>query len=299
MQIYINTLSTELTSGLFSPPSADKNHVIYMDNFFTSVRLVEDLEVNKIFCVGTIRTNKLKATSELLNKGMLQTMERGDYMFQTKGSVAVTVWKDHKEIYLISNAYPVSGDQTVPRKRKEDGVVEEVPCPPALPGCNKFMGGVDQNDQKKSYYAISRKSRRWWLRIFWHFLDVAVVNAHCLYLENRQRVFHPPLLPHPPMDVLAFRCALIHAFCDGFTARKPTGRPPTVSRSLAVPGGNHCLVHVSTLGMPKGRCQHCTLQGFRRRSTAGRPRRWKETSFACSVCRVRLCKVPCYSLYHR
>jgi len=80
MQIYINTLSTELTSGLFSPPPADKNHVVYMDNFFTSVRLVEDLEVNKIFCVGTIRTNKLKATSELLNKGTLQTMERGDYV---------------------------------------------------------------------------------------------------------------------------------------------------------------------------------------------------------------------------
>ena len=166
------------------------------------------------------------------------------------------------------------------------------------PSPARNMGGVDHNDQKSFYYAITRKSRRWWLRIFYHFLDVAVVNAHCLYLENRQRAFHPPLLPQPPMDMLAFRCALIHSFCDGFSARKPTGRPPTVSRSVAVPGGNHSLVHVSALGMAKGRCQHCTLRGRHRQSTAGRPRRRRETSFACSVCRVRLCKTPCYSLYH-
>ena len=67
--------------------------------------------------MGTIRTNKLKATSELLNKGTLQMMERRDYKFWTKESVAVTVWKDN-EIYLISNAYPVSRDQTVCKKRK-------------------------------------------------------------------------------------------------------------------------------------------------------------------------------------
>ena len=183
------------------------------------------------------------------------------------------------------------------RKRKQDGVVEQVTCPPVLPGYDKFMGGVDQNDQKKSYYAINRRSQRWWLRIFWHFLDVAVVNAHCLYLENRECAFHPPLLPQPPMDLLAFRCALIHSFCDGFTARKPTGRPPAVTRSVALAVGNHHFVHVSTLGMPKGRCKHCTLRGYRRRSRAGRPRRRRETFYACSICLVHLCKTPCCNLY--
>lgn len=282
-----------------SPSPTDKNHVVYLDNFFTSVKLAEDLEAQRTFCTGTIRTNKLHAVPELLDKTTLRSMERGDYMVRTKGTIALTVWRDNKEIYLISNAYPVSGDVTVPRKRKQDGVVEEISCPPALPGYNKYMGGVDQNDQKKSYYAINRRSRRWWLRIFFHFLDVAVVNAHCLYLENRQQAFHPPLLPQPPMDVLGFRCALIHSFCDQFTARKPTGRPPSVTRPPAVLSGNHSLVHVSALGMARGRCHYCTLRKGRRQSSAGRPRRRKETSFACSVCRVRLCTTPCYSLHHR
>ncbi len=200
-----------------------------MDNFFTSVKLLEDLEAKKTFCVGTVRTNKLNNLPDLIDKGTLKAMDRGRFMWRAKENVVGTVWKDNKDIYLISNAYPVSGDTTVPRKRKNDGVVEQILCPPALSGYNKFMGGVDLNDQKKAYYAISRKSRRWWLRIFWHFLDVAVVNAHCLYQENRERAFHPPLLPQPSLDGLAFRSSLIHAMCDGFTSRKPTGRPPTDS----------------------------------------------------------------------
>ena len=84
-------------------------------------------------------------------------------MFQSKGTITPTVWKDNKDIHLISNAFPVSGEVTVPRKRKADGVVERVPCPPVLPGYNMFMGGVDLNDQKKSYYSVNRRSRRWWL----------------------------------------------------------------------------------------------------------------------------------------
>ena len=97
-----------------------------MDNFFTSVKLAEDLEAKQTFCVGTIRTNKLHTIPELCDQGTLRSMEQGDYICRTKGSIAITVWKDNKEIYLISNAYPVSGDVTVPRKRKEDGVVEMV-----------------------------------------------------------------------------------------------------------------------------------------------------------------------------
>ncbi len=225
-------------------------------------------------------------------------MKKGEYMYRTKGSDAVHVWKDRKEIYLISNAYAVSGDVTVPRKR-DDGTVEQIACPPVLPGYNRYMGGVDNNDQKASYYRISRKSRRWWLRIFWHFLDVAVVNAHCLYVENRRLAFHPPFLPQPAMDVLAFRSALIHAFCDGFTARMPTGRPPVAapSRQLLA-AGNHRLVHVRTLGMPKGRCKHCCARGVRRPSSVGRPKRRRETCYACSVCLVHLCVTLCYNVYH-
>jgi len=43
------------------------------------------------------------------------------------------------------------------------------------------MGGVDRFDKKRKCYSVSRRSRKWWLRIFYFLFDTAVVNAHALY----------------------------------------------------------------------------------------------------------------------
>ena len=73
------------------------------------MRLVDDLENEGVLVAGTVRRNKLHATPELVDKATLQTMDGGDYIFQTKGNVPVTVWKDNKEIHLISDAYLTHG----------------------------------------------------------------------------------------------------------------------------------------------------------------------------------------------
>jgi hypothetical protein len=36
----------------------------------------------------------------------------------------------------------------------------------------------------KALYEFNRKSRKWWHRIFWYFLDVTVVNAFIIYKEQ-------------------------------------------------------------------------------------------------------------------
>ena len=43
-----------------------------------------------------------------------------------------------------------------------------------------YMGGVDQADQKRKAYSCSRKSEKWWYRLFWFLLDISIVNAHIL-----------------------------------------------------------------------------------------------------------------------
>ena len=46
------------------------------------------------------------------------------------------------------------------------------------------MGGLDQNDQMKSYYAIKFRSRKWWHRVFFELLDRSIVNGHILESES-------------------------------------------------------------------------------------------------------------------
>jgi hypothetical protein len=46
------------------------------------------------------------------------------------------------------------------------------------------MGHVDKADMLKSCYEIDRKSKRWWLRIFWYFIHVTVVNTFTLFRQR-------------------------------------------------------------------------------------------------------------------
>jgi hypothetical protein len=46
------------------------------------------------------------------------------------------------------------------------------------------MGHVNKADMLKSCYEIDRKSKRWWLRIFWYFIDVTIVNTFTLFRQR-------------------------------------------------------------------------------------------------------------------
>lgn len=47
------------------------------------------------------------------------------------------------------------------------------------------MGCVDKADMLKSTYELNRKSKKWWHRIFWHFLDVTIVNSFIIYKQQK------------------------------------------------------------------------------------------------------------------
>lgn len=57
----------------------------------------------------------------------------------------------------------------------------EINCPTIVRDYNQHMGYVDKSDMLKSTYQIDRKSKKFWHRIFWHFLDVAVTNDFIIY----------------------------------------------------------------------------------------------------------------------
>ena len=79
-------------------------------------------------------------------------------------------------------------------RKKIDGkyVEMQVSIPPAIGNSNKFMGGVDLSDQIIQYYGVLRKTRKWWKTLFFHFIDVCVVNAFIFYrsLPGKEKTSH-------------------------------------------------------------------------------------------------------------
>jgi len=57
----------------------------------------------------------------------------------------------------------------------------EIDCPLIVNVYNKHMGGIDLLDSLLGQQKIKIRSRKWYLRIFYHLLDVTVVNSWLLH----------------------------------------------------------------------------------------------------------------------
>lgn len=98
------------------------------------------------------------------------------------------------------------------------GVKENVRCPQSIVDYNKFMGGVDRFDQRMSAYPIGWKSRRWWMKLFFYFVDAGIVNSY-FYEETSKKTRRRS----KPISHLQFRSKLADKLIGNFSARKRPG----------------------------------------------------------------------------
>lgn len=196
---------------------------------------------------------------------------------------------DTKHVHVLSTVYFAQDVVTVRRKNR-DGTRNSVQRPRAISEYTRRMTGVDRFDQHRTCYSVSRRSRKWWMRIFYFIIDSAVVNAHILYQSVH---------PESVLTLLQFRTALFRKLCntsfrrrrsplDGnsFTARRP--RQSAVNRKKpGVPDdirlhGQHMPEKISSFR----RCRMCSTRNNNKRSRT-----------ICSTCRVALC-IECFAAFH-
>ena len=58
------------------------------------------------------------------------------------------------------------------------------------------MGGVDANDQLLKYSHFSKRTIKWWKKVFFRLLNVCMVNAYELYKEHRKKQGLPIKFTH-------------------------------------------------------------------------------------------------------
>ena len=58
---------------------------------------------------------------------------------------------------------------------------------------NKYMLGVDKLDQLVSYYSFPHKSLKWWRKVFFWLVEVAVVNSYVIYKEQKLKHNERPI----------------------------------------------------------------------------------------------------------
>ena len=120
----VHTVVTDLVMQL-----RDKETVVYIDNFFTSIPLLQELKESSINVVGTIGTNHKRYPKVLQNRNLLKQMNRDDFHTVACKTTFCTVWKDTKHVSFLSYVHSSHGNRTISRKlrRRENAIL---PCHP-------------------------------------------------------------------------------------------------------------------------------------------------------------------------
>lgn len=251
--------------------------LVAFDNFFTSVSLMKKLHRNGIFSVGTVQINR-KGLPDMMKKK--HNLSRGEFMFESRGVVSAVKWQDSKPVTLLTTALSPKVT-TVVRRTNKDGSRTQVYCPKVVETYNAIMGGVDRFDQRKERYTIGRRSVKWWHRIFFFLIDLAIVNSYILRQLSKRR----------NEDQLTFRIGLARQLISGYSNRKRRGKPVQfLANKRMVPEE----VRLSQVG------SHFPEQGtYRRCRICSTKQNEKRTRFTCSQCKVPVCVPACFKKLHQ
>ena len=103
--------------------------------------------------------------------------------------VILVKWLDNNAVHIASNDVGVKPLGFVERCCAEEKKKKQIQCPQLILRYNKGMGGFDKADQLISLYRIKIKTKRWHIKIFWHLVDMAKLNAWLLYRRHCEFVY--------------------------------------------------------------------------------------------------------------
>jgi hypothetical protein len=203
-------------------------------------------------------------------------------------------WMDTKPVHILSTAFNPTELFEVQRMQK-NGTRAPVTCPASVVQYTKRMGGVDRLDHLRGSYSFSRRSRRWWLRIFYFALDCSIVNAHIL---------HTSVHPEDSIPMIQFQLLLFRALLANYTSRDRRagiGGQPFVRRR-----GTHKTIMQKPPGVPEdirltrvGLHMPQALPSFHRCRLCSSRKNNKRSKVQCGTCGVALCVIPCFADFHK
>lgn len=255
-----------------------KNYRLFFDNAYTTVPLMIHLFGHKLYACATVQTNRKFLHPQIVKKP--GKVDRGWYLTvqdTVHKNLTLTVWKDTSVVRFLSTmSQPHIPAKTVRRIGHE---LKTVSQPMSGHQYNRFMGGVDRFDQKRSSYTCGRCSKKVWKYIFFFLLEASIVNAWLCYRECSTRS-----IGRKKFTQFDFRHELATQLIDSYSSRK---RAAKAKLDIGKRRSDHANDY---MGGTKRRCRGHPMfkpDGKKRRTTV----------YGCKLCKIHLCK-QCHAAYH-
>ena len=252
-------------------PYWNKGHHLYTDNWYTSPLLYEFLFHKKINCCGTVKANRQ------FMPPFQKTKEKGTVQFFSTERLLALKWTDKRDVHMLTSMHNSAMQMTETNSNKE---VEKPAC---VIEYNANMGGVDRTDMLLSTTESVRKTIKWYKKVFFHLLDLAILNSHAVYkMKTGENI-----------PLLEFQKVLIKTLIEKYRKVKPRtsgSRPYDGHSPLRLIERHFPSTYPSKPETNKKilkQCIVCAKQGKR-----------KSTTFTCKNCDVALCAEGCFERYH-
>ncbi|KAG8331337.1 zinc finger protein [Homalodisca vitripennis] len=158
----------------------NKGFHLFVDNFYTSFGLIQDLYRKQTFLTGTIRRNRKNLPNDVKRKFAVGEKKyyRSDYIltlaYREKSSQS-------RPVILVSSDSQAIDVQT---RRTKFGFERIKNKPKVIDEYNRYMGGIDTNDMMLYAYLDERRTVKFWKKVVFNVFGRMVLNSYILYKIN-------------------------------------------------------------------------------------------------------------------
>ncbi|XP_050499979.1 piggyBac transposable element-derived protein 4-like, partial [Diabrotica virgifera virgifera] len=195
----------------------DKGHSLFTYNWYTSPTLSTYLFEHKTNTCGTVRTNR-KQMPDLSGK-----LEKGETKSMVSDNMLAVRWKDRRDVNMLTTFHK---DQMINVNKTNMKTGESVKKPECVVHYNQNMGAVDRTDMMLSSTECVRKTLKWYKKLFFHILDLCVLNSHALFLMQ-----NPGQLP-----LADFQLRLTRQLLESYNVPKTIPRTLNTSKHQRLTG---------------------------------------------------------------
>ena len=270
----------------------DKGYRLFCDNWYSSPALFSELFKRKTHACGTVRSNR----RDMPNLKLERNVPRGTTIFKRAKELLAMVWRDKRDVTMISTCHSDSFSATQ-KKDRETG--EYIRKPDIVLDYNKYMGGVDLSDFLTAKYADMRKSLKWYKKLVFHLNDLAVTNAYIVYCHLvRRRVNHLEFVVDLMEQLITYGNTLSQDRPKPTRGGRKSNKENVVRLEFCE--SSHWPMHIPATENtpdPTRPCTVCKPLSLGRRKEKGDTTKRPETRYQCRKCQVPLHPL-CFMPYH-
>ena len=130
------------------------------------------MDRRQINSCGTVRPKRKDMPRDFGPKQV--KLKRGNVRVRTRVGSTTLVWKGRREVYMLPNMDPLPAEGNFCDENNR-------PVKPHIvEWYNQHMGYVDNSDRMATSYWMGRRTLKWTTKLFFHLLDLTVLNSWIL-----------------------------------------------------------------------------------------------------------------------